>query len=91
MGEKCQGLFVCCDGLPFKLCISIAQNTSACGVCYKFCLKVNEYQNHCHNKLNGEMIFLICYLAALWPTLGHYQGDSLTNFCQVLTQRSPGA
>ena len=72
MGEKYQGLFVCCDGLPFKLCIFIAQNTFACGVCYKFCLKVNEYQNHCHNKLNGEMIFLICYLTALWPTLGHY-------------------
>ena len=24
-------------------------------------------------------IFFICYLAAPWPTLGHYRGDSLTH------------
>lgn len=54
------------------------------------CLKVNKYQNYCHNKPNSGMIFLICYLASLWPTLSHYQGDTLTRLCQVLTQRLPG-
>ena len=29
--------------------------------------------------LEITLIFLICSLAAPWPALGHYQGDSLTH------------
>ena len=43
-------------------------------------------------------IYINCYLAAPWPNLGHYQGDSLTNpmsitafFLSISTWRSEGA
>ena len=41
--------------------------------------------------------FFICNLAAPWPALGHYRGDShthpmlITAFCQFVTKRSPEA
>ena len=46
-------------------------------------------------KLNN-LVFFICYLAALQPTLGHWRGGSITNpiiitaFVTYLTHTSPG-
>ena len=60
-------------------------------------LDFDFYQLALGNK--GFSLFFNNYLAALWPALGHSQGDSLGNlilitagfFLTISTQRFPGA
>ena len=57
------------------------------------------WKSYCEELSNTVffVLFFNCYLAIPQPTLGHSQGDSLTNlmlitaFCTYLTQRSLGA
>ena len=46
-GNKRYWIFVCCDGLPFRLCDIVIHETFACTICHSTFFRVESYKTHC--------------------------------------------
>ena len=83
-GTKRHWMIVGCDGLPFRLCLHIIQNTFTCSMCHTSHFQVENYQKHCNLFHNGQVSFCFEFDWVLLKVAGgHFEMNAIKSFFEL--------
>ena len=78
-------IFVCCDGLPFRLCNIIIHETFCCTLCHQSFFRTDKYKTHCKQTHGDGSIpyYLEFDWVVLKPGGGHFEMNSIKSFVEL--------